>query len=70
MNKTLKNIGSFATSFAVSYAVTSFVRKCWTAVGEGQRGFSEQEINCYSVPDQKEAVRRDLEKIGLGHLVR
>lgn len=70
MNNTLKNIGSFATSFAVSYAVTSFVRKCCTAANERQRELPEQPINYYRVPDQKEAVRRDLDKMGLGHLVR
>ena len=70
MNNTLKNIGSFATSFAVSYAITNFVKKCWTAAGERQEVIKEQPTNYRTTFDAIVKANQDLEKMGLGHLVR
>ena len=70
MNNTLKNIGSFATSFAVSYAVTSFARKCWTAAGERQKMIREQPTDYRTTYEAITKANQDIEKMGLGHLVR
>lgn len=70
MNNTLKSIGSFATSFAVSYAAISFVRKCWTAAGERQEVIKEQPSDYRVTYEAITKAYYDLERKGLGHLVR